>query len=266
MSEGMRGMRVVQVSKPDGSFEVLNREIPEPTVGKVRIKVQACGVCHSDSVTKNGLFPGISYPRIPGHEVAGVIDAVGEGVAGWILGQRVGVGWNGGYCGHCEACRRGNFFACSQTQVTGVSYDGGYAEYMIAPAEALANIPKGLSAEEAAPLLCAGVTTYNALRNSNAKAGDIVAVLGVGGLGHLAVQFACKMDFETVAIARGKDKEPLAMKLGAIHYIDSESQNPAQELTKLGGAKTIIATATDAKAMNAVIGGLGVYGELMILG
>jgi len=259
-------MRAVQVSKPNESFEMLDREIPKPGVGKVRLKVQACGICHSDSLTKNGLFPGISYPRIPGHEVAGVIDAVGEGVAGWDLGQRVGVGWNGGYCGHCESCRRGNFFACSQTQVTGISYDGGYAEYMIAPAEALANIPKAISAEEAAPLLCAGVTTYDALRNSNARAGDIVAVLGVGGLGHLAVQFACKMGFETVAIARGKDKEPLARKLGAVHYIDSESQNPAQELTKLGGAKTIIATATDAKAMNAVIGGLGVYGELMILG
>ena len=259
-------MRAVQVSKPNGSFEVLNREIPEPAVGKVRIKVQACGICHSDSITKNGLFPGIIYPRVPGHEVAGVIDAVGEGVTGWKLSQRVGVGWNGGYCGHCESCRRGEFFACSQTQITGISYNGGYAEYMIAPAEALANIPMELSAEEAAPLLCAGVTTYNSLRNSNARAGDIVAVLGVGGLGHLAVQFACKMGFETVAIARGKDKEPLARKLGAMHYIDSESQNPAQELTKLGGAKTIIATATDAKAMNAVIGGLSVCGEMLVLG
>ena len=259
-------MRAVQVSKPGGSFAVLDREIPEPAVGKVRIKVQACGICHSDSVTKNGLFPGISYPRVPGHEIAGVIDALGEGVAGWDLGQRVGVGWNGGYCGHCESCRRGKFFACTQTQITGISYDGGYAEYMIAPTEALANIPKELSAEEAAPLLCAGVTTYTALRNSNARAGDIVAVLGVGGLGHLAVQFAYKMGFDTVAIARGKDKEPLARKLGAVHYIDSESQNPAQELTKLGSAKTIIATATDAKAMSAVIGGLGVNGELLILG
>jgi len=259
-------MRAIQVSKPKESFETVTRPDPEPRPGWVRIKVQACGICHSDSLTKDGLFPGISYPRIPGHEVAGVIDAVGEGVAAWNVGERVGVGWNGGYCGHCEPCRRGDFFACSQTRVTGISYDGGYAEYMTAPAEALARIPRELSPEEAAPLLCAGVTTFNSLRNSGAKAGDLVAVLGVGGLGHLALQFASKMGFETVAIARGADKEPLARKLGAIHYIDSQAQNPAQELAKLGGAKAILETVTDARAINAVIGGLGVNGKLIIAG
>jgi len=264
--ERVKTMRAVQVSKPNGPFEIVAREIPNPALGQVRIRVQACGICHSDSVTKNGLFPGIRYPRVPGHEVAGVIDAVGEGAAEWNVGQRVGVGWNGGYCGHCESCRRGDFFACSQTQVTGISYDGGYAEYMIAPTKAVANLPKELSSEEAAPLLCAGVTTYNALRNSGAKAGDRVAVVGVRGLGHLAVQFACKMGFETVAIARGADKEPLARKLGATNYIDSQSENPAQELAKLGGAKIIIATVTDAKAMEAVLGGLGVNGKLTVLG
>lgn len=259
-------MRAIQVSKPKESFQVVTRVDPEPSPGWVRIKVQACGICHSDSVTKDGLFPGINYPRTPGHEVAGVIDAVGEGVAAWSVGQRVGVGWNGGYCGHCESCRRGDFFACSQTKVTGVSYDGGYAEYMTAPAEALAKIPSELTPEETAPLLCAGVTTFNSLRNCGAKAGDLVAVLGVGGLGHLAVQFASKMGFETVAIARGRDKEPLARRLGAFHYVDSQSQNPAQELTKLGGAKAILETVTDAKAINAVIGGLGVNGKLIIAG
>ena len=262
----MKTMRAIQVSKANAPFEIVNRAVPEPRVGEVRVKVQACGVCHSDSVTKNGLFPGIHYPRIPGHEVAGVIDAVGESSPVWKTGQRVGVGWNGGYCGRCESCRRGNFFACSQTKVTGISYDGGYADYMLAAATALVNIPAELSAEEAAPLLCAGVTTYNSLRNCGAKAGDLVAVLGIGGLGHLAVQFASKMGFETIAIARGKDKESLAKQLGAVRYIDSQSQDPAQELSKLGGAKTIIATATDAKAMEAVIGGLSVYGKLMVLG
>ena len=259
-------MRVVQVSKPNGPFEIVERKIPEPGSGEVRIKVQACGICHSDSVTKNGLLPGISYPRVPGHEVAGVIDAVGEGVVGWNLGQRVGVGWNGGYCGHCESCRRGDFFACSQTQITGISYDGGYADFMVAPAEALARIPNELSPEEAAPLLCAGLTTYNSLRNSGARAGDLVAVLGVGGLGHLAIQFSSKMGFETVAVGRGKEKEALARKLGAVHYIDSQTQNPAQELAKLGGATSIIATATDSKAMMAVLSGLSVNGKFMVLG
>ena len=259
-------MRIIQISKPNGPFESLDRKAPEPSAGKVRIRVQACGICHSDSLTKSGLLPGIRYPRTPGHEVAGVIDAVGEGVSEWKLGQRVGVGWNGGYCGHCEPCRRGDFFACSQTQITGISYDGGYAEYMFASAEALARIPDGLTAEEAAPLLCAGLTTYNSLRNSDTRAGDLVAVLGVGGLGHLAVQFSSKMGFETAAIARGSEKEPLARKLGAKHYINSQMQNPSEELAKLGGAKTIIATVTDAKAMTAVLGGLSVKGKLMVLG
>jgi len=259
-------MRAVQISKPNGPFEIVNRETPEPKAGEVRIKVQACGVCHSDSVTKNGLLPGISYPRVPGHEVAGVIDAVGEAVEGWNASQRVGVGWNGGYCGHCESCRRGDFFACNATQVTGVSYDGGYADQMIAPVTALAKVPTELSAVEAAPLLCAGVTTFNSLRNSGATPGDLVSVVGVGGLGHLAVQFASKMGFRTVAVARGKDKEPLARKLGAVHYVDSQTQNPAEELGKLGGAKVIVSTVTEAKAIEAVVGGLGVNGKLMVLG
>jgi alcohol dehydrogenase/propanol-preferring alcohol dehydrogenase len=259
-------MRAVQVSKPNGSFEIVDCEIPEPRPGEVRVRVQACGVCHSDSVTKSGLIPGIQYPRVPGHEIAGVVDAVGEAVPDWKKGDRVGVGWNGGYCGHCEPCRRGDFFACIQTRVTGVSYDGGYADFMITSPSALAKIPRTLSNEEAAPLLCAGVTTYNSLRNSGARAGDLVAILGVGGLGHLAVQFASKMGFETIAIARGKDKEPLAKKLGAVQYIDSQSQKPAQELTKLGGAKIILATVTDAKTMNAIIDGLGINGKMIVLG
>jgi len=259
-------MRAVQVPTPHGPFEIVDREIPQPASGQVRIKVQACGVCHSDSVVKDGLFPGIRYPRVPGHEVAGIIDAVGTGVTGWDEGQRVGVGWNGGYDGYCEACRRGDFFACSQTQVTGVSFDGGYEQFMIAPAQALARIPTKLSPEEAAPLLCAGVTTYNSLRNCGARAGDLVAVLGVGGLGHLAVQFSSKMGFETVAVARGDEKEPLARRLGAAHYIDSRTKNPAEELSKLGGAKSIIATVTDAKAMASALGGLGVNGRFMVVG
>ena len=211
-------------------------------------------------------MPGIQYPRVPGHEIAGVVDAVGEAVPDWKKGDRVGVGWNGGYCGHCEPCRRGDFFACTQTKVTGISYDGGYADFMIASASALAKIPSPLSSEEASSLLCAGVTTYNSLRNCGARAGDLVAVLGVGGLGHLAVQFARKMGFETVAIARGKDKEPLSKKLGAVRYIDSQSENPAEELTKLGGAKIIVATVTDANTMNAIIGGLGINGKMVVLG
>jgi len=259
-------MRAVQVSRPGGPFEIVDRAIPQPNAGQVRIKVQACGICHSDSVTRDGLFPGIRYPRVPGHEVAGIVDAVGEGVAAWKPGERVGVGWNGGFDGYCEACRRGDFFACSQTQVTGFSFDGGYEQFMLAPAEALARIPNELSPEEAAPLRCAGVTTYNSLRNCGARAGDLVAVLGVGGLGHLAVQFSAKMGFETVAVARGSEKEPLARKLGAVHYVDSQTKNPAEELSKLGGAKSIIATVTDAKAMTAALGGLGVNGVFMVLG
>src|SRR5438105_15576102 len=230
----MAMMRVAQVSRPKGSFEIVERKIPEPTSGTVRIRVHACGVCHSDSLTKEGGFPGLQYPRVPGHEVAGVIDAVGAGVAGWQPGQRVGVGWNGGYCGHCEPWRRGAFFACVTGQVTGITYDGGYAEYLVAPASAVARMPADLPPSDAAPLMCAGVTTFNALRNSGGRPGDVVAVLGLGGLGHLGVQYAAKMGFHTVAIARGQDKEPLARQLGAAAYIDSQAQDPAAQLLKLG--------------------------------
>jgi D-arabinose 1-dehydrogenase-like Zn-dependent alcohol dehydrogenase len=259
-------MRVVQVSRPNAPFQIVDRPIPEPGAGTVRIKVLACGICHSDSVTKEGLFPGIQYPRIPGHEVAGVIDAVGPEVHGWEPGERVGVGWNGGYCGYCDHCRRGEFFACVRGQTTGVSYDGGYGEYMIAPASAVARMPAELPPADAAPLMCAGVTTFNALRNSGARPGDVVAVLGLGGLGHLGVQYAAKMGFHTVGIARGKDKEPLARRLGASVYIDSQAQDPAAELQKLGGARVILATATSGEAMSAVQGGVAVNGTLLIVG
>ncbi len=262
----MAKMRAAQVPRPKGPIEIVERDIPEPKAGWVRIKVQACGVCHSDSIVKEGIFPGIQYPRVPGHEVVGIIDAAGPNVAGWTVGQRVGVGWHGGYCGYCDACRHGNFFACQLGLVTGITHDGGYAEYMVAPFSALALLPQELSAVEAAPLMCAGVTTFNALRNSGARAGDIVAVLGLGGLGHLGVQFAAKMGFKTIGIARGKDKEPLARKLGASHYIDSQTQDPAAELIKLGGARVVLATVTNGDAMAATIGGLGVNGTLMILG
>jgi len=258
--------RAIQVSRPHGPFEFVEREIPTPGAGSVRIKVQACGICHSDSLTKEGLFP-IQYPRVPGHEVIGIIDALGPGVVPWTVGQRVGVGWNGGFCGTCEACRHGNSFAClTSTQVTGITSDGGYADYMIAAAGALALVPPELSAVEAAPLMCAGLTTFNCLRNSGARAGDVVAILGLGGLGHLGVQFAAKMGFRTVAIARGKDKEALARQLGAAQYIDSQAQDPAEELGKLGGAKIVLATATSADAMNAVLGGLSINGMLMLIG
>jgi D-arabinose 1-dehydrogenase-like Zn-dependent alcohol dehydrogenase len=263
----MAKMRAAQVTGPKGPLEIVEREIPEPGAGQARIKVQACGVCHSDSFTKEGIWPGIQYPRIPGHEVAGIIDAIGTGVAGWTPGQRVGVGWHGGHCGYCDSCRRGDFVTCQiALQVTGIAYDGGYAEYMIAPAGALALIPEGLSAVDAGPLMCAGVTTFNPLRNSGARPGDLVAVLGIGGLGHLGIQFAAKMGFKTVAIARGRDKESLARKLGAQHYIDSQTQNAAADLAEMGGAKVILATATSGKAMSAVLGGLGVNGKLVILG
>jgi D-arabinose 1-dehydrogenase-like Zn-dependent alcohol dehydrogenase len=262
----MAKMRAVQVSRPKGPFEIVEREIPEPGPGSVRIKVQACGVCHSDSLTKEG-FPMIQYPRVPGHEVVGVVDAVGSGVSRLTNGMRVGVGWNGGYCGYCDACRRGDFFACqSFTAITGVTYDGGYAEYMIARAEAVALVPAELTPADAAPLMCAGVTTFNCLRNSGARPGDLVAVLGLGGLGHLGVQFAAKAGYRTVAIARGKDKEALARQLGAWHYIDSQAQDPARELSKLGGAKVILATVTNGDAMAATVRGLGANGKLMIIG
>ena len=262
----MATMRVVQVSRPNGPFEIVERQIPQPGAGSVRIKVQACGICRSDSLIKEGAFPGIQYPRVPGHEVSGIVDAVGTGVAGYAPGQRVGVGWHGGYCGHCDHCRRGNFFACVTGQVTGLTFDGGYAEYMIAPASAVARMPAELQPVEAAPLMCAGITTFNALRNSGARPGDVVAVLGLGGLGHLAVQYAVRMGFHTVGIARGKDKEPLARQLGASVYIDNQAQDPAAELLKLGGAKVILATATSGEAMSAVQGGLAVNGTLLIVG
>ena len=262
----MSKMRVVQISRPKGAFELVDREIPEPGAGWVRIKVEACGICHSDSLTKEGLMPGIQYPRVPGHEVAGLIDAVGKGVTTWMPGQRVGVGWHGGYCGSCDFCRRGDFFACQLGQITGITYDGGYAEYMIAPASALARIPDELSSVEAAPLMCAGITTFNSLRNSGARPGDVVAVHGVGGLGHLGVQFAVKMGFKTVAIARGKDKEALARKLGAWHYIDTQSQDAVAELLKFGGARIILATVTNTEAMSSLLAGLAVNGTLLVLG
>jgi len=258
-------MRAVQVGKAGGAFEFVERDIPEPGRGSVRVRVEACGICHSDSIVKEGVMP-IQYPRIPGHEVVGVIDALGDGVDDWKVGQRVGIGWHGGYCGKCEPCRRGQFFACVTGQVTGITSDGGYAEYMVASATALALIPDELAFAEAGPLVCAGVTTFNALRNSGAVAGDTVAILGLGGLGHLGVQFAARMGFRTVAIARGSDKAAFAKKLGAHHYIDSHAQNVAAELQKLGGAKVVLATVTDAAAMTATIGGLGANGKLYVLG
>ncbi len=260
-------MRAVQVSAPGGPLEIVERPTPEPGPGLVRVKVQACGICHSDSLVKEGNWPGLSYPRIPGHEVAGIVDAVGFGVDQWKPGQRVGLGWNGGYCGYCDNCRRGNFFACqTATYITGITADGGYADYTIARPEALARIPDELTPVESAPLMCAGVTTFNCLRNSGARPGDVVAVLGLGGLGHLGTQFAAKMGYRTVAIARGADKGDLAKNLGAWQYIDSQKQDPAAELQKLGGAKAILATVTAGDAMAAVVGGLGIDGTLMVIG
>lgn len=262
----MAKMRAVQVSRPNGPFELVERNIPEPEAGTVRIKVQACGICHSDVFVKEGLFPNIQYPRVPGHEIAGVIDALGEGVKDWSVGQRVGVGWYGGHCNACDACRRGEFILCSNAKVSGLSFDGGYAEYMIAPKETLALIPDELSAVESAPLLCAGITTFNALRNSCARGGDTVAVLGIGGLGHLGIQFCAKMGFNTIAIARGKDKESLAKQLGAQHYIDSQSSDVAKELQKFGGAKVILSTVTNNDAVSAVVDGLSNNGQLILVG
>jgi D-arabinose 1-dehydrogenase-like Zn-dependent alcohol dehydrogenase len=263
----MAKMRAVQVSRAGGPLEMVEREIPEPGAGTVRVKVQACGICHSDSVTVEGLLPGIQYPRVPGHEVVGVVDKVGDGVKGWKAGDRVGIGWHGGQCGYCHNCRRGNFFAClNEHLTTGVTFDGGYAEYLVAPASGLAAVPEGLSAAEAAPLMCAGVTTFNCLRNTGARPGDLVAVLGLGGLGHLGVQYAAKMGFRTVAIARGADKADFARKMGAAAYIDSQAQDPSAELQKLGGAKVVLATVTNADAMSAVMGGLGTKGIFMIVG
>jgi propanol-preferring alcohol dehydrogenase len=263
----MASMRVAQVGGPKGSLEIVERQIPEPGPDSVRIRVEACGICHSDAFTKEGLWPGVQYPRVPGHEIAGTIDAVGSGVTGWAPGRRVGVGWHGGHCGYCASCRRGDFVTCQiAPQIPGISYDGGYAEYVIAPAAALAPIPDELSAVEAAPLMCAGITTFNALRHSGARPGDTVAVLGVGGLGHLGVQFAAKMGFRTVAIARGKDKGPLARELGAWRYIDSETQDVSAALMELGGARVVLATVTSGSAMAAALGGLGIDGTLVVLG
>lgn len=262
----MSTMRVVQVSRPNGPFEIVERPIPEPGENAVRIKVQACGICHSDALCKEGLWPGITFPRVPGHEVAGVIDAVGKGATQWKVGQQVGVGWHGGYCSQCANCRRGDFFACETGQVTGITYDGGYGEYMVAPSSAVALFPDDLPPNESAPLLCAGITTFNALRNANLRPGELVAIHGLGGLGHLGVQYASKMGFHTVAIARGADKAPLARQLGATTYIDSLNQDPAAELQKLGGAKAIVATVIAGDAMSAVQGGLAVNGSLILIG
>jgi D-arabinose 1-dehydrogenase-like Zn-dependent alcohol dehydrogenase len=259
-------MRVMQVSKAGGPLELHEREIPEPAPGEVRIRVQACGVCHSDSYAKEGYFPGVTYPVVPGHEVAGVVDAIGDGVHGWTTGERVGVGWFGGNCGYCEPCRRGDLVDCQNKPIPGVTADGGYAEYLVCRAAAIARMPDDLPAEEAAPLMCAGVTTFNALRRSGARAGGLVAVLGIGGLGHLGVQFAVKLGFETVAVARGKEKEELARRLGAHHYIDSEAEDVAAALSQLGGAAAILATAANASAMTAAFGGLGVRGRMIVVG
>ena len=257
-------MKLAQISKPGGNWELVERDIPEPGPRQVRVKVEACGICHSDMLVKEGSWPGLKYPRVPGHEIAGRVDAIGSSVTPWKPGQRVGVGWHGGHCFNCEHCRRGDFAMCVNRKVTGIDFDGGYAQYLIAPEEALAAIPEALPAEEAGPFMCAGVTVFNALRNSGAHPGDVVAVHGIGGLGHLGVQYARQMGFETVAVGRGKDKEALARKLGAHHYIDSGSTDAAAELQKLGGARVILATAPNAKAISPLIDGLAVDGTLLV--
>lgn len=263
----MGKMRVWQIAGPGAPFEMIERDIPEPGPGKVRIRVEACGVCHSDAITKEGYMPQVTYPRVPGHEVAGVVDALGSGVPRLKLGQKVGVGWHGGNCGYCDSCRRGLFFACQTfTEITGITCDGGYGSHIVARAEAVASVPEELTPEQAGPLLCAGVTTFNCLRNSGARPGDTVAVVGLGGLGHLAVQFAARAGYRTVGIARGNDKEPLALQLGAHHYIDSQSQDPSVELRKLGGARVILATVTNGDAMAAAVAGLAPEGVLMVIG
>ncbi|MDE3200978.1 MAG: alcohol dehydrogenase catalytic domain-containing protein [Acidobacteriota bacterium] len=258
--------RSMQVPSPGAPFQLTQKEFPEPGPGHLRIKVQACGVCHSDSLTKEGHWPGIEYPRVPGHEVAGIVDAVGPDVPLFKPGQRVGLGWHGGHCNFCEPCRRGDFVLCENQLISGISFDGGYADYVIAPANALALMPDELSPADAAPLLCAGITTFNALRNAGARAGETVAILGIGGLGHLAIQYAAKSGYRTVAIARGADKGPLAKQLGAHVYIDSTTQNPVEELQKMGGAKIILATVTSAKALEWVVDGLGPAGKFLLVG
>jgi D-arabinose 1-dehydrogenase-like Zn-dependent alcohol dehydrogenase len=259
-------MKAVQISKPGGNFEVVERPVPEPGRGQVRIKVEACGICHSDELVKEGYWPGIQYPRVPGHEIAGRIDAIGADVTLWKPGQRVGLGWHGGHCFQCDPCRRGDFILCQFEKITAISFDGGYSEYMVAPAEAVAAMPDDLPADEAAPLLCAGITVFNALRNSGARVGELVAVQGIGGLGHLGIQYASRMGFRTVAIGRGKDKQALAEKLGAHEYLDTGSGAPAEALQKLGGARVILATAPDSKSMSALVDGLAGNGKLVIVG
>jgi len=259
-------MKAVQISKPGGSFEVVERPIPEPGRGQVRIKVEACGICHSDALVKEGMWPGLQFPRVPGHEIAGRIDKLGPDVTLWKPGQRVGVGWHGGHCFECEPCRRGDFVNCKFEKITAIHFDGGYQEYMVAPAEAVAAMPDDLPADEAAPLLCAGITVYNALRNSGARSGELVAVQGIGGLGHLGIQYARQMGFRTVAIGRGGDKQALAKKLGAHEYIDTTAGSPAEALQRLGGAKVILATAPDSKSMSALMDGVGANGKLLIVG
>ena len=259
-------MRVVQVSEKNGPLHLVERDLPEPGRGEVRVKVEACGVCHSDSLAVEGTMPGATFPRVPGHEIAGRIDVLGEGVQGWTVGQRVGVGWFGGACYRCEPCRRGHLIDCRNLRIPGINYDGGYAEAMVCPADALAAMPDDLDSAEAAPLLCAGITTFNALRHSGALPGDLVAILGVGGLGHLGIQFAAKMGFRTVAIGRGADKEQLAKQLGAERYIDSGAEDPAAALQALGGAQAILATVPSGKAISPLVGGLGVRGKLIVIG
>jgi D-arabinose 1-dehydrogenase-like Zn-dependent alcohol dehydrogenase len=263
---GIAPMKAVQVPKPGGDFEVVEREIPKPQAGQVRVKVQACGICHSDSLTKEGQWPGIQYPRVPGHEIAGIVDELGEGVTTWKKGQRVGVGWHGGHDETCLYCRRGDFRNCVNMQVPGISYDGGYQQYMVAPANVLVAIPDSLGDVEAAPLLCAGITVYNALRHSGAMPGDLVAIQGIGGLGHLGIQFANKFGYKVAAVGRGSENAALAKKLGAQIYIDSQATKAAEELQKLGGAQVILATAPSSKAMSEVIDGLGPNGKLMVIG
>jgi D-arabinose 1-dehydrogenase-like Zn-dependent alcohol dehydrogenase len=259
-------MKAVQISKAGGNFEVVERPVPEPGRGQVRIKVEACGICHSDALVKEGLWPGIQYPRVPGHEIAGRVDAVGPDVTLWKPGQRVGVGWHGGHCFQCDPCRRGDFINCKFEKITAIHFDGGYAQYMVAPAEAVALMPDDLPADEAAPLMCAGITVFNALRNSAARAGDLVAVQGIGGLGHLGIQYARQMGFRTVAIGRGSDKQVLAKKLGAHEYIDNSAGDPAAALQKLGGADVVLATAPDSKSMSVLVNGLGPNGTLIVVG
>ena len=259
-------MKTVQIPAPGGRLQLVDREIPTPKPDWVRIRVQACGVCHSDSLAIGGFWPGLKYPLVTGHEIAGVIDEIGSAVTTWKKGQRVGVGWYGGHCGVCIACRRGDLMNCHNGKITGFTHDGGYSEYMVAPAQSLAAIPDGLSAEDAAPLMCAGITTFNALRHSGAMPSDLVAIQAIGGLGHLAVQFASKFGYRTVAISRGDDAKDLALKLGAHFYINSDSTNAAEELQRMGGAKVILSTAPSGKAMSAVIDGLGDNGKLMVIG